>query len=121
MPRKSPPCASASSFIMPKKEKAAKKVLYTLVNVEDMNQKHPETFEILSRKERESVLIGDFVKCIFQGKEGSERMWVIVQKDLGALRYEGELDNDPVFINAKCGDKVIFSPEHIAQIMEGKR
>ncbi|MGR5382209.1 DUF2314 domain-containing protein [Vibrio harveyi] len=47
-----------------------------------------------------------------------ERMWVEV-KALEKGLYVGTLDNDPYWnVLLKCGDNVVFGPEHIIDIYE---
>jgi len=94
-----------------------------LDNVEDRARMAPDTFEIPSKPQRENLEPGQLVKLVFlTGLENptGERMWVQIlsRKDTGGVRYEGEISNDPAFIDALFGDIVHFGPEHIANIYE---
>ena len=71
------------------------------------------------------TLIGKIIKLIFRPTKqdprvaGSERMWVIVTKDLGDGRYEGTLDNEPVGLKSvKCGDTITFHHDDIMNIFD---
>ena len=70
-------------------------------------------------------MIGKIVKLIFWRTETdpplvkSERMWVIVDKDLGNDNYEGVLDNDPMDLRSvKFGDRVRFKKDEIIDISD---
>lgn len=90
---------------------------YVLIDAEETNAEHPETFWIPEKAERESLPPGSIVKCIFQNKrDPAERMWVIVKEKLEDGTYRGELNNHPAFIQAKAGDDVFFSAKHVIQI-----
>lgn len=102
---------------MPKERKPR----YTLLDAEQQNAEHPETFWIPEKADRQSLKPGQIVKCIFQGtkqKNPTERMWVIVHEVLPDGSYRGELNNHPTFIHAKAGDAVIFSAKHVIQIYQ---
>ena len=65
---------------------------------------------------------GDEVKLIFRFDSGNpeapsaERMWVEITKIAGR-DFEGELDNEPVYItDLECGDPLTFSEKHIIQV-----
>ncbi len=66
------------------------------------------------------VKVGDSVKIVFKGENGTESMWVIVKKVNGDV-FEGILNNDPVLINGiSCGDKVIFSKDEVCGRIRGQ-
>lgn len=81
------------------------------------NKQHPDTFEIPTSEEKTALKVGDLVKLCFADKE---RMWVVVTK-VSKTAIEGKLDNHPVIVNMKLGDKVVFERKHIIGIMEGGR
>jgi hypothetical protein len=64
---------------------------YTLGNGEEMHAKHPETFWMPPRKDREALKPGNMVKCMFiplkpiKGLPGGDRMWVTIK----AVREDG--------------------------------
>jgi hypothetical protein len=86
-----------------------------LLDAEKMNRENPKTFPIPSKEELDGVKVGDFIKVGFivddtnctpgRFRVGVERMWVIVER-ITEGGFEGELNNDPVFINLTCGDKI---------------
>ena len=94
--------------------------MYTLVNAEEMNRKHPTTFHIEPRIDREALRVGDTVKMIFEYPSGGgDRMWVRVSEVLPGPRFKGILDNEAFFEGApKLGDTVEFGPENITAIMD---
>lgn len=95
--------------------------MYTLTDVEVMNRKHPSTFHIESRAEREALRVGDNVKLIFTYSSGhGDRMWVKISEVLPGPRFKGILDNDAFFEGEapKCGDTIEFGPENIAGILD---
>lgn len=101
-----------------------RKPRYTLVDGEQANAEHPDTFWMPEKTAREALRPGQIVKCIFQStneKEPSERMWVLVHEKLPDGSYRGELNNHPTFIHAKAGDAVSFSAKHVIQIYEQQR
>lgn len=61
------------------------------------------------------VNIGDFAKLKFTDSFGVEYMWVkVVSVDRENNKYEGCLDNDPVFVQfVTYGDNVEFRKEDI--------
>jgi len=71
-----------------------------------------DSFEMPSRRELSSLKIGDNVKLIFTDKdnENGERMWVKLTKNESGEKWEGELDNKPLGLDMKCGEKIIFHP-----------
>lgn len=100
------------------------RVVYRLVNGEDINREHPDTFFIPSRYERETVEPGQLVKLIFELVDSddedpsAERMWVMV-KSRDELVYLGALDNEPYSIpNLHAEDPVMFGPENIIDIYD---
>jgi uncharacterized protein YegJ (DUF2314 family) len=63
-------------------------------------------------------LRGLIVKLIFVDivTENAERMWVVVKDVSDPERIVGVLDNDPVLINIRSGDEVLFHPNNIIDI-----
>lgn len=90
---------------------------YTLTNVEERAAAHPETFDILSRKERESVRVGDLVKLIFSD---SERMWVEVRGVKVSKVFRGVLRNTPALLPPIKG-AIFFDPRHVLEIDSSER
>ncbi|MFS1945859.1 DUF2314 domain-containing protein [Vibrio lentus] len=98
---------------------------YFLEDGELLNKENPDTFWVPSHDARSSIKSGAIVKLIFNMLESEtedevsiERMWVEV-KSLDNGLYIGTLDNDPDGkVSLKCGDDVVFGPEHIIDIYE---
>lgn len=95
-------------------------VTYQLADGEARHRESPETFEIPTAKERNSVTAGDSVKLIFEITDGSrtqvERMWVKVTGMKEGL-FEGLLNNDPFCTDElKAGEPLAFEARHIIQI-----
>lgn len=90
-----------------------------IVNAEHMAAAHPETFEILTRKERENVLIGASVKIAIEHKDDTpgERFLTVV-KDRVNGRYIVAVDNDLVTIDWPVGHRLEIGPEHIYGVLE---
>ena len=100
---------------------------WMLISAEDRHAAYPETFEIPSRHERESLSAGDGAKLLFDietrkdGRvidRGVDRLWVIVRRRMGP-NYLGVLDSDPGSaegLNLHEGDVISFGPEHVAAI-----
>jgi hypothetical protein len=97
---------------------------YTLKSGVTRHSRHPETFWIPDREERESLRPGDMVKLMFVVPEetrgpSTERMWVKVTRDSNGA-YRGELNNAPVFIrHLPKGTLIKFGPEHVIDITRG--
>jgi hypothetical protein len=100
---------------------------WRLVSVEDRQAEHPDTFQIPSREERESLARGDGAKLLFDIEtrdrdrvidRGIDRLWVIVTGRAGD-NYLGVLDSDPGSaggLNLHAGQLIAFGPEHVAGI-----
>lgn len=91
---------------------------YTLINGEQLNKEHPDTFLMPEREKRECIAIGVHCKIGFQFPTGfTERMWVLVTGRTDD-EYVGTLDNDPAVAKTiKHGDLVSFKAEHILDQM----
>ena len=89
------------------------KMKYQLIDAEKRHKQNSESFWIPSLEERQDIDVGQWVKLIFKGKEGTERMWV---KVTGGL--VGTLDNDPVLLPLSHGDTVTFEYKHIIEILD---
>jgi len=91
-----------------------------LVDCQTMNILYPETFHVPSIEQLYSLQVGDYVKLIFVAKnKRKERMWVkITSIDTSADEDEfvGILNNEPIIMDLKLGDKVWFNAKHIAAI-----
>jgi len=100
---------------------------YKLTDATEMAIKHPDTFEAPSFEEIQELEVGNFVKLCFENPDeknrlGSERMRVkvtMILKENTITKIHGDLDNDPVVVDLKLGDKIIFEPRHIYSIMPG--
>lgn len=79
----------------------------------ESNREHPDTFEIPTQEDRDSLQPGDRAKLMWQvrGWPG-ERMWVQIQSRRGD-RCVGRLINDPMFVHLHYGAKVSFHMDHI--------
>jgi len=100
---------------------------WMLVSAEQRHAAHPETFEIPSKADRETLVPGAAAKLLFHIEtreanravdRGVDRMWVIVRA-VGPDGYVGVLDNDPgrsEGLNLHEGDAIVFGPEHVAAI-----
>ena len=97
-----------------------KQVSYTLDDVVEINQDHPDTYPIPSAAARNDLKKGQLVKLVFRIAQDDEvdveRMWVIV-KSKSNDTYVGVLDNDPFCTDQiKSGMEVRFQSQHILQI-----
>jgi hypothetical protein len=90
------------------------KTSYRLVDAQAMARAHPETFGAPDMKTLKTLEPGDFAKLCF---DNAERMWVRITEAKGS-RYEGLLDNDPVVVRLKCGDRIRFEARHIYACMK---
>jgi hypothetical protein len=100
---------------------------WALVSAEDRQSRHPTTFRIPSRAQRESLSPGDAAKLLFDIEtrkhgavidRGVDRMWVIVKARDGG-QYVGVLDSDPgraENLRLHERDVIVFGPEHVADI-----
>ena len=100
---------------------------WALESGEERHARSPESFEIPSRAERESLHPGDAVKLLFDietreaGRtidRGIDRMWVIVKRTTGNV-YVGVLDSDPGAaegLTLRPGMEILFGPEHVIGI-----
>jgi hypothetical protein len=87
-----------------------------LANVEGRN-KESSSFEIPTREEREDLWPGDLVKLVFEGI--GERLWarVLTRNDEeGCLPFLGIVESESLDTSVHKGDKVVFGPEHVADI-----
>jgi len=67
--------------------------------------------------------IGMFVKKAFTKDKKIEHMWIkVISVNENSNTLCGIIDNDPVMVDEKCGDEVVFYKEDIEEIMsnEGK-
>jgi hypothetical protein len=97
---------------------------WTLLSGEERQARHPDTFSIPDRSERESLSPGDAAKLLFdiETREGGrvidrgvDRLWVIVKTRTGNI-YRGVLDSDPGWAEGlalRPGSEVNFLPEHV--------
>ena len=87
---------------------------YRLANAELRAAKY-SSFEIPSRKDREDLWPGDLVKLIFE--DIGERLWVKVTEVLAGHICTGVIVSLPLDNAVHKGDKVYFSPENVAGIL----
>lgn len=96
-----------------------------LVDVEEMNRQHPETFYIRSEDERTTLQVGDFAKVVlgFERKPNGctgERPWIWIHHVSsvgGRIRYTGTIANVLTELESlREGDRVVFGPEHVADV-----
>jgi|GEM_PF-1601587 len=91
-------------------------MIHDLVDVEERNREHPESFQIPPAEVRNNLKTGDFAKVIFSDQE---RMWVQVDGRDEEGRYVGSLKNQPVILtDLKFGDSVKFEPKNVCDFME---
>jgi uncharacterized protein YegJ (DUF2314 family) len=95
-------------------------VTFKLDSGVEAHAEFPETFDIPSASDRESLGEGDLAKLMFRFSDGErtfvERMWVRVQK-VGPDGYVGILDNNPDGTDEiRAGMRVEFAAEHVIQI-----
>jgi len=81
------------------------------------NRDHPTTFLIPSAEEKEGIVAGNYVKLMFNMRDGwGERMWVKVT-DVRKRRLTGELSNQPIGIpRLEAGRRVRFTLDHVIDI-----
>ena len=66
------------------------------------------------------VHVGNLAKVRFTDADGTEYMWVEVEKENGD-KFEGKLRNDPVLLwRLSFGDNVSFGKEDVWDVMVGK-
>ena len=73
-----------------------------------------KTFVIPSREEREDLWPGDLAKLILEGF--GERLWVRVVDVLDGCTYVGAMVSSPLGGDLRLGDRLVFGPEHVADI-----
>ncbi len=95
---------------------------WKLVDAEKINKENPLSFEIPCLVSKKLIRIGDFVKVIFEYKEGvwkthsAERMWVKVTA-IYSSSYMGYLKNAPFEEHIlEFNDEVVFRDKHIISI-----
>lgn len=98
---------------------------YTLRDVVDIHNQHPETFDIPTVDQVNNIKIGDYCKLFFifdsdpNARFEGERMWVKVTS-IDGNQYVGSLANDPVIVDLVFGDVITFGMRNIASIMDGE-
>lgn len=89
---------------------------YRLDNCVLRNKQHPDTFEIPSKERIRALKPGEYVKLIFLGGQGAERMWVSITKIAGD-KFTGKLANTPLqpgAVGVTYGATIRFNSRHIA-------
>jgi hypothetical protein len=91
---------------------------YSLRSGEELLKANPKTFKVPPLKKRKALQAGDVAKLSFlpTGQQNDERMWVEVTHVDAYGSYTGKLLNEPALVNAKLGDPVSFTREHVIQI-----
>jgi hypothetical protein len=100
---------------------------FKLIDGEQMNAEHPDTFRIPSEADRRSIKPGQLVKLMFAVPDPlavddgfvAERMWVSVTNIVSDTftTFNGTLANEPVVLTKlNFGDQVLFQPRHIIDI-----
>lgn len=89
---------------------------YTLENALKMHNIYPQSFDIPTFSEINSLKVGDFAKLIFKQDERGERMWVQIISILDG-QYTGRLDNNPVLVSLNVNDTVYFEQKNIIDTM----
>lgn len=85
-----------------------------LIDAQEMHRNHPETFEVPSKSELETIQEGTYVKIC----DGDERFWVQVTKIDGST-IQGTVSNDLVFEKPyNYGDLVEFHQKNVYGILE---
>lgn len=87
---------------------------YRLADVERRAAKYG-SFEIPPRKNREDLWPGDLAKLIFE--DIGERLWVRVTDCSRWPCFEGVIISSPLDSGVHRGDKIYFSPENVADIL----
>lgn len=67
-------------------------------------------FDIPLKADRMALVPGDYAKIVFKqdGEPHSESVWVKVEELLANGKYRGTLTNDPIVLNMRYGDTVVF-------------
>ena len=91
------------------------------IDAQEKNLQNPTTFYAPSAAELRALKSNPdvFVKvCLQPPGEIAERMWVIVHEveEVRGGRIRGELNNQPLFPQLKCGSLIEFKQSHIYQI-----
>lgn len=81
------------------------------VNVNEMNSKYPNTFDIPTQNELEYITIGDSVKI----SNGLERFWVEI-KEVNDLYLIGRVDNELITNEYNLNNYVMFERKNIYDI-----
>ena len=81
------------------------------VDVNKMNSKYPNTFDIPAQNELENITIGDTVKI----SNGFERFWVEI-KEINNLYLIGRVDNELITNEYNLNDYVMFEKRNIYDI-----
>ena len=67
-------------------------------------------FDLPLRADRMTLVPGDYAKVVFtqDGEPYSECVWIKVEELLANGKYRGTLANDPLVLNMRYGDTVVF-------------
>ena len=86
-------------------------------SAQGMATMHPDTFEVSTIGKLMRVIEpGVFAKvCITNGGCGGERIWTQVTK-VDGNDIEATLANDPFMLDAKHGDKMKFTMQHVYNV-----
>ncbi len=69
-----------------------------------------KSFDLPLKVDRMALVPGDYAKVVFKqnGESHSECVWVEVEELLATGKYRGTLANDPIVVNMRCGDTIVF-------------
>jgi hypothetical protein len=67
-------------------------------------------FDLPLNADRMALVPGDYAKVVFKrdSEPRSECIWVKVEELLDTGKYRGTLANDPIVMNMRYGDTVVF-------------
>lgn len=99
---------------------------FRLESAVTLNKTNPDTFLIPSRKDRESLEVGDLVKLNFISLDSQWRERMLVEvSGVQSKKYEGLLRSCPTTPeledSLQWGDVLEFEPRHIIKIMKLKK
>jgi hypothetical protein len=86
-----------------------------LVDVEKRHAESSSGFYSPTRKQRTGLRLGNQVKLAFESV--GERLWLKVDSVLPDGRYTGSITSRPITTTLKQGDRVVFGPENIEDII----
>jgi hypothetical protein len=83
------------------------------LDAQEMNRKHPDTFEVPPEEILNGLVVGDYV----QVAENRERFWVELI-EIFDTELSGRVDNDLVHDHSfKCDDTITFERKNILNVL----